>query len=275
MSAVHPRRIFTLLVGTACAAILAGPVLAGPANHNACMRPGLLSISGHGESRIAPDQALVTLGVTTQADTAAQAMKDNTTRQQAVLDVLNQAGIEKNNIQTSGLTLNPLMNYPKDGGSPTIEGYSAQNLLTIRVTDITQTGEVLDSIVSAGANELQGISFIRDDAAATQDAALQRAVENATHRAEVMAKAAGIELGSIVRIGEPQISEISPRPMAMRALQSAPAGKSVPVEGGEVAFTTDVNVAFTINGEGGTSCDTTDVPALSQSPTQTGDSEEN
>ena len=59
-----------------------------------CGHPGILSVAGHGESRVAPDQVMISLGVTTQAPTAAQAMSDNSTRQQAVLDALKGAGVE-------------------------------------------------------------------------------------------------------------------------------------------------------------------------------------
>jgi len=93
MSDRRIHRMRALLAGTVCAALLAGPALAapgGPAGHGGmgmggCGHPGILTVTGHGESRVAPDQVMISLGVTTQAPTAAQAMADNSTRQQAVL----------------------------------------------------------------------------------------------------------------------------------------------------------------------------------------------
>ncbi len=212
-----------------------------------CGHPGVLKVAGHGESRVAPDQVMISLGVTTQAPTAAQAMTDNSTRQQAVLEVLKSAGVEGGDVQTSGLTLNPMMNYPENAPA-TVSGYMAQNMLTVRVTDIARVGEVLDSIVTAGANEMQGIRFIREDSQATEDEALGKAVADATHRAEVMAKAAGLELGPIIRMGEPEQRIPGPEPVMMRAMTADAAAQSVPVEGGEVAFTADVEVTYALIG---------------------------
>ncbi len=261
MSAFTYRAAAATLAGTACAALLAAPAMAAPGGHGHCMMPGVLSVSGHGEARVAPDQVMISLGVTTQADTAAQAMQDNATRQQAVLDTLKQAGIEEGDIQTSGLSLNPMMNYPENAPA-TITGYMAQNLLSVRVTEIARAGEVLDSIVGAGANEMQGIQFIRDDSQAAEDEALKLAVADATHRAQVMAEAAGVELGPILRIGEPKAEMTGPGPVMMRAMSADAKAQSIPVEGGEVAFTADVDVSFSL---GGGACDMpmprTDAPA--------------
>lgn len=246
MSAFTFRHLAALAVA-ASAATLAAQAMATPNAPGSCAKPGVLSVSGHGESRVAPDQMMISLGVTTQAETAAQAMRDNTDRQQAVLEALGQAGIGSGDIQTSGLSLNPMMNYPSSGGAPSIDGYMAQNLVTVRVTEIARAGEVLDSIVSAGANEMQGIRFIREDSQTAEDEALQVAVADATHRASVMAAAAGVELGPILHIGEPKADMFSPGPVVMRTMEAADA-KSIPVEGGELAFTADVDVSFSLAG---------------------------
>lgn len=245
----YPRfsRTRSVLFSTACAALLAGPALAAPGAQG-CGHPGILSVTGHGESRVAPDQMLISLGVTTQAETAAQAMDDNSSRQASILQTLRDAGVAEGDIQTEGLTLNPTMNYPEDGGAPSISGYMAQNLLTVRVTDIARAGAVLDSIVDAGANEMRGIRFIREDSQGTQDQALSDAVADATHRAGVMAEAAGLELGRVMRIGEPQSRVIAPEPMQMRAMAASGQADSIPVEGGEIAFTAAVEVAFSLGG---------------------------
>lgn len=251
MSAITPSRAIAALAGTACAALLAAPAMAAPGAHGHCAKPGILSVSGRGEARVAPDQVMISLGVTTQAPTAAEAMRANSERQQSVLDTLKQAGVDESDIQTSGLSLNPMMNYPASGAAPSIEGYMAQNLLSVRVKEIDRAGEVLDSIVSAGANEMQGIQFIRNDSQAAEDEALKLAVDDATHRAQVMAAAAGVELGPILRIAEPKAEMAQPGPVMMRAMAGDAQAKSIPVEGGEVAFTADVDVTFSLGGAGG------------------------
>ncbi|WBU58246.1 SIMPL domain-containing protein [Paracoccus sediminicola] len=247
MPAPRSNRLIAALLGGTCAALLTAPAMAAPGMGQSCGHPGMLTVAGHGEARVAPDQVMISLGVTTQAETADAAMQQNSQQQDAVLRSLSDAGVESPDIQTSGLTLNPMMNYPEGGAAPSIEGYMAHNMLTVRVTDIGRVGEVLDSIVDAGANEMQGIRFIREDSQATEDEALSLAVEDATHRAGVMADAAGLELGRLMRMGEPRAEIASPGPMAMRAMDAAGAqSNSIPVEGGEVAFTSEVELTFAL-----------------------------
>ncbi|MFV0293845.1 MAG: SIMPL domain-containing protein [Paracoccus sp. (in: a-proteobacteria)] len=243
---ISPFRLPAILAASVCTAFLMAPALANPMDQGSHASSGSLSITGHGESRVSPDQMLITLGVSTQADTAAEAMSSNATSQQAVLDVLKNAGLSETDIQTSGLTLNPVMNYPGNGVPPTLEGYSAQNLLTVRVRDMAQSGAILDSVVSAGANEMRSIQFVRADSRATEDKALKLAVSDAIHRAGIMAEAAGVELGPILHIGEPSQIMSPPEPRAMRVMDAGSMSKSVPVEGGEIAFTSDVQVIFSL-----------------------------
>lgn len=206
----------------------------------------VISVTGEGEARIAPDMATISLGVTTQAKTAAEAMSQNSTRQQAVIDALKANKIEDKDIQTSGLMLTPLSDYA-EGKAPTITGYQASNMVTVAVHDLTQLGIVLDGIVTAGANEMNGITFTRQDSSSAQDAARTDAVHDAQHRAEVMAKAAGLTLGPILSMGEPQVST-GPEPVMMRAAMDAKMGGSVPVESGQLSVLANVSVTYALDG---------------------------
>ncbi|MFV0411522.1 MAG: SIMPL domain-containing protein [Paracoccus sp. (in: a-proteobacteria)] len=237
-------RLAALLAAASCTALLGMPAFAEPAPPGTCMPPRAISVTGHGESQVAPDQMLISLGVTTQADTAAKAMADNTAQQLSVVNLLKDSGVSETDIQTSGLTLNPMMTYPENA-APKINGYMAQNLLTVRITDIAGAGQVLDGIVSAGANEMQGIRFVREDSQAAEDEALRRAVADARHRAGVMAEAAGVELGPILRMGDPQTDMSGPQPVMMRAMDSG-AAKSVPIESGEISLTADIEISFAL-----------------------------
>ena len=247
-------RIFrSALAASACVAALAAPAFAAPGK-SMCGPPGQLRISGHGEARVSPDLVVISLGVTTQAETAGRAMQENSARQQSVLDMLTSAGVDQSDIQTEGVVLNPTMRYPDGGEPPSITGYMAQNMLTVRVTEIERIGEVLDSIVTAGANEMRGISFIREDSEAAEDDALRAAVADAQHRAEVISDASGLTLGPVMFMGEPRDSVIAPPPLAMRVMDSAAdQAQAVPVQGGEVAFQSVIEVTYALRG--GENCD--------------------
>ncbi|MTH78676.1 DUF541 domain-containing protein [Paracoccus aestuariivivens] len=200
-----------------------------------------LTVTGEASSSAEPDLAIITLGVSTEAETAAAAMSENSTRQKAVIDALQAEGVEARDIQTSGLNLSPKMEY-NNGQAPKMVGYQAQNTVTVRVRDIAGLGGVLDKLVATGANEISGISFAREDMAEAQDKARADAVKDARRRAELMAEAAGLKLGNIRALSDSPISE-GPRPMmAMRA--EAKSDSAVPIAAGEVEVNARVSAVF-------------------------------
>lgn len=228
---------------------LGAPAMAmhGKGGQSMC-RPGMsrLTVTGQGEARVAPDMASIQLGVTTQAASAAEAMARNAERQTAVIAALRDAGIEQADVQTSGLSLNPVMDYG-EGRAPTVTGYQASNMVTVRVADVPRLGEVLDAIVAAGANEINGISFTRDDSAATEDEARREAVADARRKAEVLAEAADLTLGPVLVLRDSPAPE-GPRPMMMEA-RAASDSAGVPIAAGEVAMTAMVEMQFALTGQ--------------------------
>lgn len=199
-----------------------------------------LTVTGDGRSTAAPDLALITLGVSTEAVTAVDAMSQNATRQQAVIDALKADGVEARDIQTSGLNLQPKMEYI-DGQAPKLVGYVAQNTVNVRVRDIAGLGGVLDKLVATGANEISGISFAREDMTAAQDDARNAAVAEARRKAQLMAEAAGMRLGDLRALSDAPVFD-GPQPMmAMRSREKADA---TPIEAGELNISARVSAVF-------------------------------
>ncbi len=218
---------------------LAGPAVAadGPA--------ATISVSGEGRVEIAPDMATVSLGVTTDAETAAAAMAANSEGVSAVIARLTAAGIEDRDIQTSGLSLGPRYDYGRsDGSAPTVVGYTASNMVTVRVRALDTLGAVLDGVVSGGANTLNGLSFGVVEDREVLDEARRRAVAEARRKAELYADAAGVTLGRVISISE-QGGYAPPMPMAM-AEASFAKGADVPVAPGEMSFGATVVVVYEI-----------------------------
>ncbi|MTH64659.1 SIMPL domain-containing protein [Paracoccus shanxieyensis] len=216
------------------------PPPAGHQEHRPMPHHAKLTVTGQGMSSAQPDLAQITVGVSTEATTAAEAMSQNATRQSAVIEALKAEGIEARDIQTSGLNLSPKMQYP-DGQAPQLVGYTAQNTVNIRVRDLAGLGTVLDKLVATGANEINGISFSREDMNEAQDQARAEAVKDARRRAELMAEAAGMRLGELRSLSDSPVVE-GPRPMmAMRAEAKADA---TPIEAGELSVSAQVTAIY-------------------------------
>lgn len=203
-----------------------------------------LSISAEGRSLRAPDMVELSGGVVTEAKTAAEAMAQNATRMSAVVAAVRKAGVAERDIQTNGLSLQPQYRY-ENNQPPVLTGYQATNTLALRLRKLDQVGRLLDTLVSVGANQINGPTFRVDNSDAALDEARVAAVATAKTRAELYAKAAGVRIKRILTISETGGYEPQPpRPMMMRA--AAKEQSDTPVAPGEVALTVTVNVTWEI-----------------------------
>jgi uncharacterized protein YggE len=206
--------------------------------------PRMITVTGVGEIVAPPDMAIVTVGATSEAETAAEALSATSLAVSAALNVLTGAGIEARDLQTSGVSLSPRMVWPNDSnGAPRIEGYVASNQVTARVRDLGSLGGVLDAVVSSGANTLSGVSFALSEPRAAEDAARRAAVADARARAALYAEAAGVGLGAVQQISE----EGGAAPMQrMMAAEAAMSDAAVPVAPGELTISARVRIVFAI-----------------------------
>ena len=219
----------------AALALLASPAMAEP------VPPPSISVSGEATVSVAPDQAQIDGGVTTEAKTAREASDANNAAMGKVLLALKSAGIEENDYQTSRLSLQP--QYPPNPtrtGPAAISGYRAGNRVTIKVRDVTKIAGVIDVLVGAGANEIGGINFAVSQASKLLDEARERAIADARRKAEIYAKAAGVALGEPL-----SISEAGSSVPVFRGKMAAPMA-AAPVAQGEETLSVTVNVSWAI-----------------------------
>jgi uncharacterized protein YggE len=184
----------------------------------------------------------VTAGVDTRAETAAAALAENSETMTAIFEAIDAAGIERRDVQTSQLSLNPVYEPYRDDAEapPAVVAYEASNLVTVRVRAIDSLGAVIDALAKAGANRLQGVSFDVADPKPHLDAARERAVADARGRAELYAGAAGVTLGPVVSIRE---TVDMPGPIMMRA---EAASAAPPIAAGTVTLSAQVEVVYGI-----------------------------
>lgn len=202
-----------------------------------------LTVGGQGQATTQPDLATIGLGVSTRAATAAEAMAKNAEAQAKVIETLKTAGIEARDIQTSALNLAPVMDYADNGQPPKLTGYAAQNSVTVRMRDIAGLGALLDKLIASGSNELGGISFSREDMTATENEARVKAVADARRRAEIMAEAAGMQLGPLMALSD-VVMDNGTMPMPRMAMAAEAKMGAAPIEAGELAVTTSVTAVY-------------------------------
>lgn len=225
----------SLLSGLALIALLTAPAWADPRT---------ISITGHGEAHGRPDTATIQAGVTTNAPTAAAALSANSSRMSAVFAALKKMGVPDRDVQTSGFSVFPQYTNGDNNNARRLSGYQVSNNVSVKLEEVDRTGPALDALVTAGANQMNGVSFDIARPAPLLDQARADAVADARHRAEVYAQAAGISLGSIQSISEG--GNEAPRPMYRMAVMAAPAPPP-PMAPGEQTLSADVTMVWEIH----------------------------
>lgn len=201
-----------------------------------------VTVSASASVEVDPDAASITSGVVSEAATAREALDANTKSMSNLIDGLKAAGITEKDVQTSNFSIHPRHEHdPKNGGPPKLVGYSVNNSVNVLVRDLPKLGEILDLMVSLGANQMQGMNFIVTNAETLKDDARREAITNALRRAKLYAAAAGAKVGDVVRISEDAGSdEGGPRPMFRAAKMAA----AVPVAPGQETLEARVTVTW-------------------------------
>jgi uncharacterized protein YggE len=223
-------------------AILTATWLATPAL--AQTPPPAISVTGEATVSVAPDQAQVDGGVTSEAKTAREASEANNAAMSKVLSALKGAGIDAKDYQTSRLSLQPQFaaNYKSSDRAAGIVSFRASNRITVKLRDVTKVANVIDVLVGAGANEIGGIHFTVTQASKHLDEARERAIADARRKAEIYAKAAGVTLGEPISISE----EGAAVPVFRSKVAAPMAASAAPVAPGEETLSVTVGVTWAI-----------------------------
>lgn len=213
----------------------APPVLAGTR----------LDIVATGEVSAVPDLATVGAGVVTEAPTAVAAMAENARRTAATIATVRRAGVADRDIQTTSINLSPQYHYA-DNQPPTITGYQAASRVSVRFRDIKAAGPILDSLVAAGANQIDGPTLSVDRPEPLLDKAREQAIATARARAALYARAAGLQVKRIVAISEGSVAA-PPPPMPMMMMRAAAQKADSAIEAGEQKLSISVSVTFELD----------------------------
>lgn len=201
-----------------------------------------ISVSGHGEVRVVPDTATVTIGVVSSAATAREALDANNTAMTALMAALQKAGIDARDMTTSNFSVGPRYDYNNAAQPPKLLGYDVNNSVTVVARKIDDLGGLLDVAVSSGSNQINGVAFSvsKPDAALVE--ARKLAVADARQKAEIYAMAGNFKLGHILSLSEGV--DVAPPPYLAQKARAADA--AVPIAQGEQALSVDVNVSYGI-----------------------------
>lgn len=187
-----------LLAGVLLAAAAIAGVAQPRLGHTATAAAGTtITVTGNGTVDATPDQASFNFGVTTQASTAADALRRNSQRARAIVAALKHAGVDASDIQTTDVSL-----WPQTRANGTqIVGYTASDSVNVTAA-LAKAGDVVDAAVGAGANNVSGPSLDTSDKSSLYADALTKALADAKSKAQAIAGAAGLSVTGVVKVVE-------------------------------------------------------------------------
>lgn len=209
-----------------------------PASAQQDINANVVTVTGEATVSVRPDLASIRAGVMSQGKTAQEASDSNSRDMTAVLAAIKDVGIAEKDVQTTRLSLTPLLDPNRAGKQRTV-GFQANNQVVITIRDVGKLAAIIDRLVGAGANDISGIQFIVADPSKALDEARAAAIADAKRKAEIYAQAAGVRLGRAVMILEDGTS--TPGPFAGKVMA---ARAPIPVASGEETLRAAVTVSF-------------------------------
>ena len=217
--------------------------------------PSGIWVYGQGKLSLAPDLALLNLGVETTARTVSKARDEAAKAMKAIIEAARKHDLSERDVQTTSFNVYPEYRYQevtRNGmriNERILIGYRVNNSAVVKIRDMEKVGPIIDDVADAGGNatRINGISFTVEDTSSHQQQLRQQAVEQAVTNANHFATLTGVKLGKLIYITESGSPSSRTRDFAgdgmLRAAEFAP---TTPISGGELDLTMTVQAAFAI-----------------------------
>ena len=206
-----------------------------------------ISVSGTGRVVVSPDVADLRLGVSVTKPTVKAARAAAADSMTKIIAALKKLGIADADLQTSGLSLQPVYDYSRNTNPPKLTGYTLSNGVSVTIRDLDKLGDAIDDGLAAGATTLDGVTFRVDDPVKAQEQARKQAMTQAKAIADTLASSAGVSITGVASITE--TSGPTPYPVYYDAARAAGAAADVatPVQVGTNDVTVTVSVVYLID----------------------------
>jgi uncharacterized protein YggE len=203
-----------------------------------------ITVSGTGTVSTLPDEAVIQITVETTANTAAEALDQNSKSTQKVLDRLKADGIPASVIETTNVAVYPNRTYDPKTGEGTTTGYQATNSVTVTLEDFKVIGQVFAAATEAGANNISGPTWQLSEDSQAMGAALTKAAANALSKAEALAAVEGVTLGNVLIVSETSSSSVYPIYDKSAASGATPSVTPPPISPENLDVTASVSVTY-------------------------------
>jgi uncharacterized protein YggE len=209
--------------------------------------PAVPYVRVHGEATVSaqPDRMQMDVGVISQGATSQAAADLNAKRSNTVVVQLRKL-VPAANIRTVNFSINPNYQYPKDGSSPTILGYTANNTVRLELDDLKALSNVIDAVTRSGANNVNRVTFALRDESAARAEALGKAADQAKAGAQALAQRMKVKLGRVLSVEEEQPVIVAPGRQVELAASRTGASESPMIEPGTIEIHASVRLTIEV-----------------------------
>lgn len=215
-----------------------------------------ITVTGEGSAVAIPDIATFSFSVTETAKVITDAQNAATTKTNAAIKAMTDAGVKNADIQTLSYNINP--HYEYTGGvcntnsictpaRSTLTGYDVSQTIQVKVRDLSKAGSLLQAVGSLGVQNVDSLQFSIDKPDAIQDQARAKAIANAQEKAEALSKELDVDIVRIVDFSENAGNTVSPMMYATKSVgmqSDAAVAPSVPT--GQQKVTSNVSITYEI-----------------------------
>lgn len=212
---------------------------------NTATTANTVSFSGEGKVVSKADIALVSLSIVTESPTSKSAQDDNSKKSKAIVDFLKKQKIEDKDIKTTSYNIYPQYTYPRND-KPVISGYQVNQTMEVKIRNLDEVSAILDGVVSAGANQINSLSFQIDEPEKLKAEAMALAIADAKKKASELEKELGIDLGKIINFSENTGGFPTPIYYESKSGMGGGMGGGPSVPSGENEIVVDVNLTYQI-----------------------------
>jgi uncharacterized protein len=225
-----------------------------------CNNSRTIQVSGTAVVNVAPDRALIQLGVQSNGKTPKEVQARNAATISNVIKAVKALGVEAKDISTDYYVIEPLH---EDYDSISIKGYRIHNVISITMREVDKTSAVIAAAFEEGANQVANVEFYASELRKYRDQAREMAMKAASEKASSMAQAAGTDTECVLTINENSWSYFngwnrwyggnSQNVWTQNAVQNAtpveperPADGETPVSMGQISIRAEVSATFAL-----------------------------
>ncbi|MDX2177700.1 MAG: SIMPL domain-containing protein [Candidatus Sumerlaeia bacterium] len=218
--------------------------------------PRTISVTGEAEVLVEPDFVEVIVGTEGRSRSAQEARGACNARMAAVLAAArSSAGIAEKDLATDQFQLEPV--YEWENNRQRFVEYVCRKTLVVTLREPERLDALVEALVTAGADTMQGVEFRTSDLRKHRDEARRLALLAAREKADAMAGVLGEDIGAPQSIGEsysmwsPYDSGRSARMMAQNVSQEMSGGSASDEPSstalGRIRVRASVSVLFELN----------------------------